>query len=162
MPRLHNVSILALGLNHTTAPLDMRARFALPAGTLAPALQAISKRVRRSAESEQRRDAVVQAEAIVEHGVHGFVQWLDRRGNVPLIQALQRQADEWRCAEIARARRALARGEAVDDVLLALSRGVARKMLHGPLAELHATDGAGCEALGRTLERLFLARGSAH
>ena len=35
--------------------------------------------------------------------------WLDQRGSVPLIQALHAQADDWRAAEIARARKLLAR-----------------------------------------------------
>ena len=60
---------------------------------------------------------------------------------MPLIQALNAQADDWRAAEIARARKLLARGEDVDAVLEALSRGLTQKMLHGTLAELHAADG---------------------
>jgi glutamyl-tRNA reductase len=53
---------------------------------------------------EKREAAVAQAEAIIETGVQSFVQWLDRRGSVPLIQALNAQADDWRALEIARAR----------------------------------------------------------
>ena len=53
---------------------------------------------------EKREAAVAQAEAIIETGVQSFVQWLDRRGSVPLIQALHTQADDWRATEIARAR----------------------------------------------------------
>src|SRR5207253_303064 len=83
--------------------------------------------------------AVEQAEAIIETGVQGFVHWLDQRGTVPLIQALNAQADDWRAAEIARARKLLAKGEDVEAVLEALSRGLTQKMLHGALAELHAT-----------------------
>ena len=54
----------------------------------------------------------------------------------------------------------VARGEAVDSVLEALSRGLTHKMLHGALAELHASDGADRMALADTVERLFLRRGS--
>ena len=39
---------------------------------------------------EKREAAVAQAEAIIETGVQSFVQWLDRRGSVPLIQALKK------------------------------------------------------------------------
>ena len=44
------MSVLAIGLDHTTAPLDLRARFALPGPLLASALHAFSQRLRQSAE----------------------------------------------------------------------------------------------------------------
>ena len=105
---------------------------------------------------EKRQAAVAQAEAIIETGVQSFVHWLDQRGSVPLIQALHTQADDWRSTEIARARKLLARGENVDAVLEALSRGLTQKMLHGTLAELHAADGEHRAELAQTVSRLFL------
>ncbi|HZF79120.1 MAG TPA: glutamyl-tRNA reductase, partial [Rubrivivax sp.] len=65
----------------------------------------------------KRQAAVQQAEAIIDAGVQSFTHWLDQRAAVPLIQALHSQADAWRAAEITRARKALARGEAPDEVL---------------------------------------------
>src|SRR5512146_1706468 len=41
------MSVLALGLNHSTAPVDLRGRFAFPIDQLAPALQGFRERVRR-------------------------------------------------------------------------------------------------------------------
>ena len=108
--------------------------------------------------AEQRRSAVHEAEAIIESGVHDFVHWLDQRGAVPLIQALQRQADAWRGVELARARRMLARGQDIEAVLQALSHGITQKMLHGSLVELNAVQGPDRDELGRTLGRMFLAR----
>jgi len=105
---------------------------------------------------EKRQAAVQQAEAIIETGVQSFVHWLDQRGSVPLIQALNAQADDWRAAEIARARKLLARGEDVEAVLEALSLGITHKMLHGALAELHAAEGEQRAQLARTVSRLFL------
>ena len=105
---------------------------------------------------EKRQAAVEQAEAIIETGVQSFVHWLGQRGSVPLIQALHSQADDWRATEIARARKMLAKGEDVDAVLEALSRGLTQKMLHGTLAELHATDGEQRAQLAQTVSRLFL------
>jgi glutamyl-tRNA reductase len=57
---------------------------------------------------------------------------------------------------MARARRLLARGESVDQVLDQLSRALTQKMLHGAMAELHASDGAQREQLAQTVSRLFL------
>jgi glutamyl-tRNA reductase len=105
---------------------------------------------------EKRQAAVEQAEAIVDAGVQSFAHWLDQRAAVPLIQALNRQADDWRGAEMARARKLLARGEDIDHVLDALARGLTQKMLHGTLAELHSTDGTQREQLAQTVSRLFL------
>ena len=105
---------------------------------------------------EKRQAAVQQAEAIIESGVQSFAHWLDQRATVPLIQALRAQADDWRAAEIARARKLLARGEDVDTVLDALSRGLTQKMLHGALAELHASDAGQREQVAQTVSRLFL------
>jgi len=105
---------------------------------------------------EKRQAAVQQAEAIIETGVQNFIHWLDQRGAVPLIQALHSQADDWRAVEIARARKLLAKGEDVDAVLEALSRGLTQKMLHGTLVELHAADGDQRVQLAQTVSRLFL------
>jgi glutamyl-tRNA reductase len=103
-----------------------------------------------------RQAAVAQAEAIIDAGVQSFLHWMDRRGSVPLIQQLSTQADEWRAAELARARRQLARGDDVDAVLEALSRGLTQKMLHGALAELHAGDAAARERASTAIQHFFL------
>ena len=109
---------------------------------------------------EKREAAVAQAEAIIETGVQGFLQWLDRRSSTPLIQALHAQADDWRSLEIARARKLLASGEDVNAVLEALSRGLTQKMLHGTLAELRTAEGDERSRLAQTVSRLFLRAGT--
>ena len=103
-----------------------------------------------------RQAAVAQAEVIIDAGVQSFMHWVDQRGTVPLIQQLNAQADEWRAAEITRARKLLAKGEDVDAVLEALSRGLTQKMLHGAMAELHAGDPAHREQTTQAISRLFL------
>ena len=107
---------------------------------------------------EKRQAAVEQAEAIIDAGVLSFAHWLDQRAAVPLIQALNRQADDWGHIELARARKLLARGEPVERVLEALTQGLTHKMLHGTLAELHAAEGAERDKLADTVSRLFLRR----
>jgi glutamyl-tRNA reductase len=105
---------------------------------------------------DKRQAAVQQAEAIIETGVQGFVHWLGQRDTVPLIQALQAQAGEWREAELARARKLVARGEDVEAVLDALSRGLTSKMLHGVMVELQAGDEPRREQVADTVSRIFL------
>jgi glutamyl-tRNA reductase len=109
---------------------------------------------------EKRQAAVEQAEAIIDAGVQSFAHWLDQRASVPLIQALNRQADVWREAELARARKLLARGENAQDVLDALARGLTQKMLHGAFAELHAADAEQRAQVADAVARLFLRQSS--
>jgi len=111
---------------------------------------------------ERRQAAVHQAEAIIDAGVQSFAHWLDQRAAVPLIQALNRQADDWRAIELQRARKLIARGEDIDKVLEALSLGLTHKMLHGTLAELHAAEGTEREQLSQTVSRMFLRQGARH
>ena len=110
-----------------------------------------------------RQAAVEQAEAIIDAGVQSFMHWMELRspagadgGVVPLIQQLNAQTDEWRALEIARAKKLLAKGEDVDAVLEALSRGLTQKMLHGTLAELRAGDAEMRAQTAQTVSRLFL------
>jgi glutamyl-tRNA reductase len=103
-----------------------------------------------------RQAAVAQAEAIVDAGVQNFLHWLEQRSTVPLIQALNAQADEWRAAEMARARKLLLKGEDIDTVLEALSKGITQKMLHGALAELRVGDSAARERASTAVQHFFL------
>ena len=103
-----------------------------------------------------RQAAVAQAEAIVDAGVQSFMHWVDQRGSVPLIQQLNAQADEWRALELNRARKLLAKGEDVEAVLEALSKGLTQKMLHGAMAELRAGDNEARERASAAIQHFFL------
>jgi len=103
-----------------------------------------------------RQAAVAQAEAIIDAGVQSFEHWLDQRSHVPLIQQLHAQTEAWREAELARARKMIAKGDEVDAVLDALSRGLTQKMMHGPMAELHAGDADARERAKHAIEHFFL------
>ena len=103
-----------------------------------------------------RQAAVKQAEAIIDAGVQSFMHWVDQRGTVPLIQQLNAQADEWRAGEISRARKLLAKGENVDAVLDALSRGLTQKMLHGAMAQLNTGDAQARAQASLAVQHFFL------
>jgi glutamyl-tRNA reductase len=107
-----------------------------------------------------RQAAVAEAETIIDAGVQSFMHWLGQRdpetGSVSLIQQLNAQADDWREAELARARKLLAKGAPVDEVLEALSKGLTQKMLHGAYAELHAGDATARENTAQIVQKLFL------
>ena len=103
-----------------------------------------------------RQAAVAQAEAIIDAGVQSFEHWLDQRSHVPLIQQLHAQTEAWREAELARARKMIGKGDEVDAVLDALSRGLTQKMMHGAMAELHAGDADARERAKHAIEHFFL------
>ena len=103
-----------------------------------------------------RQAAVAQAEAIVDAGVQSFMHWIEQRNSVPLIQQLNSQAEQWRTAELARARKLLVRDGDVDAALEALAKGLTQKMLHGAMTELHAGDVTARERASNAIQRFFL------
>ena len=107
---------------------------------------------------QHRQAAVAQAEAIIETRVQSFMHWVDHRVNVPLIQELQESSEAMRLVELERARKLLARGEPIDVVLEALSRGLTAKFLHGPQQALSRAQGDERTRLAKLLPQLFRSR----
>jgi glutamyl-tRNA reductase len=89
-----------------------------------------------SANLDQRRSAVDQAEVIIDTQVGQFMHWMEGRSAVPQIRALRDQAEAARRAELERALRLLERGEPAAQVMDALSRSLTSKLLHAPTQAL--------------------------
>jgi glutamyl-tRNA reductase len=104
---------------------------------------------------ENRQSAVAQAETIIETRVQAFMHWLSTRNMVPLIQDLQESGEQMRRVELERARKLLAKGEDIDAVLEALSKGLTAKFLHGPQQALHSADADERARLAQLLPQLF-------
>ncbi|MFZ6760811.1 glutamyl-tRNA reductase [Undibacterium sp. Ji50W] len=104
---------------------------------------------------ENRQAAVAQAEAIIETRVQSFMHWIDGRAVVPVIQDLHESSEQLRLLELERARKMLARGEDIDTVLEALSKGITAKFLHGPQQALHQASGDERARLAALLPQLF-------
>jgi glutamyl-tRNA reductase len=104
---------------------------------------------------ENRQAAVAQAEAIIETRVQSFMHWIDARAVVPVIQDLHETSEAMRMIELDRARKLLAKGEDIDVVLEALSRGLTAKFLHGPQQALHNAQGDERARLAALLPQLF-------
>ncbi len=109
-----------------------------------------------------RQAAVTHAETIIESGVQNFVHWVGARNHVGLIQQLQTRTDSWRSAEIARAQKMLLKGEPLDQVLEALSRGLVNKLMHGVMGELHTAQPADKDRVAASLEKMFLSTKCPH
>jgi len=102
-----------------------------------------------------RREAVVQAEAMIAEQATHFLRWLEGRTVVPTIHALSGHVDGLRELELDRARRMLAKGVAPDRVLDALARGLAAKFLHAPLSALNAAGDAERAELIALFQRVY-------
>ncbi|HYW02597.1 MAG TPA: glutamyl-tRNA reductase [Gammaproteobacteria bacterium] len=89
------------------------------------------------ANMHQRETAARRAESIIEAGVNAYATWLRDRSVVPAIRALRDDAERHRQAALRRARRHLAAGMPVDEVLEYLSQNLASRMLHAPMKSLH-------------------------
>jgi glutamyl-tRNA reductase len=107
---------------------------------------------------ENRQAAVAQAEAIIETRVQSFMHWIDDRAVVPVIQSLQESGEAMRQLELERARKMLAKGEDIDTVLEALSKGLTAKFMHGPQQALHRAQGDERAQLATLLPQLFSKR----
>jgi glutamyl-tRNA reductase len=107
---------------------------------------------------ENRQAAVSQAEAIIETRVQSFMHWLDGRAVVPVIRGMHEASEAMRLVELERARKLLARGEDIDQVLEALSKGLTAKLLHGPQQMLNQAQGEERERLAALLPKLFRSR----
>ena len=83
-----------------------------------------------------------QAEAIIAEEVDKILERIEARKITPLIVKLQEQVEGWRKAELERVRTKL--GDLTPqqhEVVDALVRSLANKMLHGPMSELRASVG---------------------
>jgi glutamyl-tRNA reductase len=102
-----------------------------------------------------RRNAVTQAEVIIENQVSDFMHWLENRELVPAIRALRDTAERARRHEIERALRRLARGDDPRLVMDYLSHALTNKLMHGPTHALSHAAAGEREALSELLGRLY-------
>lgn len=105
---------------------------------------------RRSRESEARK-----ADEIVASGVEDYYLQLRALDAVTTVRALREKVESWRDAELQRAQRALAAGEAPDRVLQQLARNLANKFMHSPSAQLRRASAAGRNDLIAWSQELF-------
>jgi glutamyl-tRNA reductase len=90
--------------------------------------------------AEREREAT-KCEALIEHEVRAFADWLRSREVVPTIAALQAKAERIRVAELERAMSKL--GDLSDRdrrVVETLASGIINKMLHDPMVRLRESS----------------------
>ncbi len=106
---------------------------------------------------ETRQSAVIDAEAIVDARVDGFLNWMQTRETVPVIRSLRDAAERTRRHEMEHALKLLAKGEDPASVLDHLSHRLTNKFLHAPtqtLSQISQAEGERSE-LQAIIARLF-------
>lgn len=104
---------------------------------------------------ESRQQAVIEAEEIINTRVDGFLHWIQARDAVPTIRALHSHAEALRAVEMERAMRLLARGEDPREILDGLSKGLTKKLLHGPTRYLNQAEGEHQADASQLVQKLF-------
>lgn len=106
---------------------------------------------------ENRQEAAISAEMIVDARVEGFMQWFKKRDAIPTIKALRDQAEAVRKAELGKALKLIQKGESAEIVLEALSNALTNKFLHAPshlLNQTHGDEHAKIEQIVRQLYQI--------
>jgi glutamyl-tRNA reductase len=102
-----------------------------------------------------RSEAARQAESLVEMQAREFAQWLDSRDAGTTIQQIRARARASRDEVLDKARRKLAAGESVDEVLAFVADTLSNKILHGPSRALRRADAVEQAMLLSATRKLF-------
>lgn len=106
---------------------------------------------------ENRQEAAITAESIVDARVENFMHWLQKRNSVPTIKALRDQAETVRAAELEKAIKLIQKGESPEKAMEMLSRAITKKFLHAPshaLNQSHGDEHAHLEQLIRNIYQI--------
>jgi glutamyl-tRNA reductase len=103
----------------------------------------------------RREEAVTAAEDIIALHANMYMEWLNGRVAVPVIQQLRARADQYRQIELERAKKMLAKGDSPAKVIEALANGLTNKFLHHPMDALRRVTPTERESLTDALAILY-------
>jgi glutamyl-tRNA reductase len=104
---------------------------------------------------QERRSAAEQAEHIIDLQAEHFMRNLRALDAVTTIRAYREQSNEMQTIEVAKALRALARGEAPQQVIQELAHNLTNKIIHQPCVQLRQAAYEGRAELLATANKLF-------
>ncbi len=102
-----------------------------------------------------REEAARQAEAMIESQARQFAQWLESRDAGSTIQEIRARARASRDDVLDKARRKLAAGEPVEEVLAFMADTLSNKILHAPSQALRRADAVEQALLLNAARKLF-------
>ncbi|MBA3023438.1 MAG: glutamyl-tRNA reductase [Gammaproteobacteria bacterium] len=104
---------------------------------------------------DARQGAVKEAEVIIDSGVNEFIHWMESREVVPTIRALRDHTERQRRHEMDKALKQLAKGDAPEKVLEALSASLTNKFLHAPTQSLNQAQDSERQTLLDAVHRIY-------
>ena len=104
---------------------------------------------------KSRREAVKQAEQIIDTEVTQFMDWVNSQDAVAIIRALRNQAHQARADVLEEALQKLRLGAAPEDLLHEVTRTLTNKLIHPPSARLNKYEGSQQDDLLRTVRKLY-------
>lgn len=104
---------------------------------------------------KSRREAVKQAEQIIDTEVAQFMDWVNTQDAVAIIRALRNQAHQVRADVLEEALQKLRLGAAPEDLLHEVTRTLTNKLIHPPSARLNKYEGSQQDDLLRTVRKLY-------
>jgi glutamyl-tRNA reductase len=86
---------------------------------------------------QHRERAAEQANAIIQLELEQFTCWQNSLQAVPLIRTYRESMEGLRDKQVAKAYKALQKGQAPESVVQRLARDLTNKMMHAPTVEMH-------------------------
>ena len=102
-----------------------------------------------------RREAVRQAEQIIDTEVSSFMDWVNSQDAVATIRALRKQAQQARADVLEEALQKLRLGAMPEDLLHEVTRTLTNKLIHPPSARLNRLDAGEKQAMLRAVQDLY-------
>ncbi len=104
---------------------------------------------------KRREDAARQAEVLVSNQAAEFSRWLESRDAAATIHSIRAHARQSRDEVLDKARRRIANGEPIEDVLSFVADTLSNKILHAPSQALRRADAVEQALLLNAARRLF-------
>ncbi len=104
---------------------------------------------------KRREEAARQAEVLVSNQAAEFSRWLESRDAASTIHSIRAHARQSRDEVLDKARRRIANGEPIEDVLSFVADTLSNKILHAPSQALRRADAVEQALLLNAARRLF-------
>ena len=104
---------------------------------------------------DNRTDAVKDANIIIEKKVNNFYKKINKKKASPTIVTLRNQFEDNRQKEINKAKKQLANGKSIDEILETLSNNLSNKFLHHPTKALNDAAANETKEISELLKKIY-------
>jgi glutamyl-tRNA reductase len=104
---------------------------------------------------DNRTNAVKDANIIIEKKVNNFYKKINKKKASPTIVSLRNQFEDNRQKEINKAKKQLANGKSIDEILETLSNNLSNKFLHHPTKALNDSAANETKEISELLKKIY-------